>query len=98
MSDRYGRALGPGCGRELGVELMGEGLDDAGAKSGLSLSENTVRLADPIIGDRKLPIRSDHIIGDGDPASDLFVGKRMLERVHDELGHDQAESSRPGGR
>jgi hypothetical protein len=39
-----------------------ERLDDAGAETGFSLSEHSVRLADAIVADRKLPVRPSRII------------------------------------
>src|ERR1700719_4929578 len=98
VSNRYGRALGAGQGFDLSIELMCQRLDDTGAKSGLALGKAAGRLANPIVSDRKLPIRSDHVIGDGDPAFGLIVGEGVLERVHDELGHAQAQTLRLAGR
>src|ERR1700722_10392567 len=77
---------------------MCQRFNDASAKSGLSLSEAVVRLADPSVRDRKLPVRSDHVIGDGDLAFRLIVGESMLERVHDEFSHDQAKTLSLAGR
>src|SRR6202030_1392286 len=77
---------------------MRQRLDDTGAKSRLSLGKAAVRLANPIVRDRKLPIRSDHVIGDNDPAFGLIVGEGMLEGIHDEFGHDQAKTLSLAGR
>src|ERR1700733_16199391 len=71
---------------------MRQRLDDTGAKSGLSLREAAVRFANPVVRNRKLPIRSDHVICDGDLAFGLIVAEGMLERIHDEFGHDQAQT------
>src|ERR1700688_5237951 len=98
VSNRYGRALRAGQGFDLSIELMRQRLDDTGAKSGLALGKAAGRLANPIVGDRKLPIRSDHVVGDSDPAFGLIVGEGVLERVHDELGHDQAKTLSLAGR
>src|ERR1700675_3565555 len=85
VSNRHGRALRTGQSFNLSIELLRQRLDDAGAESGLSLSEDAVRLADPIVSDRKLPIRSGHIIRNGDLAFDFLVRKRVLQSIHDEL-------------
>src|ERR1700676_2259492 len=77
---------------------MRQRLDDTGAESGLSLSEAAVPLANAIVGDRKLPIRSDHVIGDGDLAFGLIVGEGVLERIHDQFSHDQAKTLSLAGR
>ena len=58
MGDRHSSAERAGRGIDLGIELLGERLDDTGAKSGFCLSEDAIRPANPIVGDRKLPIRS----------------------------------------
>src|ERR1700682_5218422 len=71
---------------------MRQRLDDTGAESGLSLSEAAVPLANPIVGDRKLPIRSDHVIGNGDLAFGLIVGEGMLEGIHDKSSQEQAKT------
>src|SRR5580704_14689327 len=92
VRNRYGGALGAGQSFDLSIELMRQRLDDTGAKSGLALGKAAGRLANPIVGDRKLPIRSARVIGDGDPAFGLIVGEGVLERVHDELRHDQAKT------
>src|ERR1700730_11539662 len=84
MRDRNARAVKSGHCRKLGVELLRESLDDAGAESGFSLSALAARLTDPIVGDGKLPIRADRIICDRNLAFDLLVGKRMLEGIHHE--------------
>src|SRR5580692_3612021 len=77
---------------------MRQRLDDSGAEPGLALSETAVRLADAVVRDRKLPIRSNHVICDGDLAFGLLVGKGMFERIHDEFGHDQTEAFSLAGR
>src|SRR5271154_1114939 len=77
---------------------MRQRLDDTSAKAGLSSSEAAVRFANPIVRDRKLPVRSDHVIGDGDLAFGLVVGKGVLECIHDEFGHDQAKTLSLAGR
>src|ERR1700719_95222 len=98
VRNRYGRALGAGQSFDLSIELMRQRLDDTGAKSGLALGKAAGRLASPVVSDRKLPIRSDHVIGDGDPAFGLIVGEGVLERIHDEFSHDQAKTLSLAGR
>src|ERR1700683_2202994 len=92
MSNRPGRAPTAGQSFDLSTELMRQRLDDTGAKSRLSWGKAPIRLANPIVRDRKLPIRSDHVICDGDLAFGLIVGESMLEGIHDEFSHDQAKT------
>src|SRR5580700_8034571 len=98
MRNRHGRAPRAGQSFDLSIELMRQRLDDTCAKSRLSWGKAAVRLANPIVGDRKLPIRSDHVIGDDDLALGFIVGERMLERIHDEFSHDQAKTLSLAGR
>src|ERR1700692_3834101 len=77
---------------------MRQRLDDTSAKTGLSLSEAADRLANPIVRDRKFPIRSNHFIADDDLAFGLVVGEGMLERVHDEFSLHQAKTLSLTGR
>ena len=51
MSDRYGRTLGASQSFNLGTKLLRERLDDTGAETGFSLSEDAVRPADAIVAD-----------------------------------------------
>src|ERR1700733_15049452 len=71
---------------------MRQSLHDASPKSRLSLSEAAIRFANPIVGDRKLPIGSDHVIWDGNLAFGFIVGKGVLQCIHDEFGHNQAKT------
>src|SRR6202162_81987 len=66
VSDRHGRSLWAGQSFDLGTELLRERLDDARAEPGFWLSKDAVRLANPIVSDRKLPICSGNIIRNGD--------------------------------
>src|ERR1019366_2743078 len=92
VSDRHGRSLWAGQSFNLGTELLRERLDDARAEPGFWLSKDAVRLANPIVSDRELPIRSIDIIRDGYPAIDFIGGERMLQSIHDKFGGDQAEA------
>ena len=92
MGDRHRGAERAGRGIDLGIELLGKRLDDAGAEAGFALGEDAVRLADPVVGDRQLPVRAGHVIGDDDLALGLRLGEGMLQGIHHELGHDQAET------
>ena len=92
MSDRHGRSTGAAQRFNLGIELLGKGVDDAGAKSGFSLSENAVRFSNAVVGDRKLPIRSGNVECNGDlPVVCIFV-EGMFYRIDDEFGDDQSEA------
>ena len=92
MRDRHSGTLGGRRSINLGLELLRKRLDDTGSQPGFALSEGAVWLADPIVGDRKLPVRSDHVIRDSDLTLGLNFGKGMLQGIHDEFGHDQAEA------
>ena len=66
VSDRHGRSLWAGQSFNLGTELLRERLDDARAEPGFWLSKDAVRLANPIVSDRKLPICSGNFLRNGD--------------------------------
>ena len=93
MSDRYSRALWAGQGFNLGIELLRERFYDSRSEAGFWLSKHAVRLANPIVRDRNLPIRSFDIIRDDDLTFDIVGWERMLQSIHDEFGNDQAETS-----
>jgi len=65
---------------------------DAGAESDFLLSEDAVLSANPVVGDRQLPVRSGPIITNADFTDDFLVGKRMLESIHNEFGDNQADA------
>ena len=92
MGDRDSRTPRAGQCFNLSIELMCKRLDDTGAESDFLLSEYTVLSADPVVGDRKLPVCSGHIIPTLIFTDDFLVGKRMLERIHNEFGDDQANA------
>ena len=92
VSDRHGRSLRAGQSFNLGTELLRERLDDARAEPGFWLSKDAVRLANPIVSDRKLPIRSIDIICNGYPTIDFINRKGMLHSIYDKFGGDQAEA------
>lgn len=76
----------------LGIELLRKRVDDAGAKPGLWLGKDALRFADPVVTDRKLPIRSGNIKCNGDlPVFSIFA-ECMLYRIDDELRDDQSEA------
>ena len=77
---------------------MRERLDDARAQPGFYLSKDAVRPANPVVGDRKLPIRPCGIISDGYPAICPVARKPMLESIHHKLSDDQAEAPGLTGR
>ena len=66
VRDRDGRSLWSTQCHDLGVELLGERLDDAGAKPGLGLGKDAVRPSNPVIDDGKFPVCPGNFIGDGD--------------------------------
>src|SRR5882724_4544860 len=92
MSDRHGRTLEIRQDFDLGVELTRKRFDNAGAETGLSWRKAAARLANPIVGNGQLPVRAGGIVRDGDLTLDLFVRERVLQGIHDEFGHDQAEA------
>jgi hypothetical protein len=51
---------------DLGIELLGQRLDDAGAEAGFRLGKDAVRFPGPVVSNRKLPIRSGNIKRDVD--------------------------------
>src|ERR1700719_1179906 len=74
VRDRHGCSLWASKSSNLGTELLRERLDDARAEPGFWLSKDAVRLANPIVSDRKLPICSGNIIGNGDlPIFGIFA-------------------------
>src|ERR1700730_11744483 len=91
-SDRHGRPFWAGQSLHLGPELMRERFDDTRAEPGLCLSKDAVRPANPVVGDRKLPIHLGSIISDGYLIIALALGERMLQSIHYQLCDDQAEA------
>src|ERR1700719_109684 len=74
VSDRHGRSLRASQSFNLGTELLRERRDDARSEPGFWLSKDAVRLANSIVGDRKLPICSGNIVRNGDlPILGIFA-------------------------
>ena len=92
MGDRDNRTARAGQCFNLSIKLMCKRLDDTGAESDFLLSEDTVMSANPVVGDRKLPVCSGYIVPNADFTDDFLVGKRMLEHIHNEFGDDQANA------
>ena len=46
----------------------------------------------PFVGDRKLPIRSGNIIGNGDLPIFFAFAECMLQRIYDEFGDNQSKT------
>src|ERR1700724_3218511 len=90
-SDRYGRSFVAGRSFKLRPELIRRRLDDTRAQPGFCLRKNTIRSANAVVSDRKLPIRPCGIIPDDYLAITLAV-KCMLQRIHYKFGDDQAEA------
>jgi hypothetical protein len=88
VSDRDGRSLWASQSFNLGTELLHERRDNACTESGFWLKKVAVRPANPIVRDRKLPIRSGHIKRDGDLTFDFILGERILQCIDDEFGND----------
>lgn len=76
----------------LCIELLSKRVDDTGAKPGLWLGKDALRFADPIVSDRKLPIRSGNIECDGDLPVFCIFAECMLYRIDNELRDDQSEA------
>ena len=58
MNDRHGRARGPAYDLDLGLQLLGERLDEAGAEAGSFLPGRLgadLGPANSVVRDRKLP-------------------------------------------
>ena len=92
VSDRHSRSLRAAQSFNLGVELLRQRIDDAGAKPGFWLGKDAVRLPNPVVSDRKLPICSGNIIRNGDlPIFCIFV-ECMLQRIYDEFCDNQSEA------
>src|ERR1700680_2549775 len=66
--------------------------DDAGADPSFLLSKDAVRPADPVVGDRKLPIHPCGIILDDYLTITLVVGECMLQSIDYKFCDDQPEA------
>ena len=76
-SDRCSRSFVAGRSFKLRTELLRKRLDDTRAQPGFCLRKNTIRSANAVVSDRKLPIRPYGIISDDYLAITLVV-KCML--------------------
>jgi hypothetical protein len=65
VSNGYRRSFWPAQSYDLGVELLGKGLDDAGSQPAFRLGKNAIGFAHSVVGDRKLPVRPRHVICNG---------------------------------
>ena len=74
----------------LGLKKPGQ--VNTGAKPGLWLGKDALRFADPIVSDRKLPIRSGNIKCNGDLPVFCIFAECMLYRIDNELRDDQSEA------
>lgn len=93
MSDRHCCALCTGQSFNLGTKLLRQRLDDARTEPAFWLSKDPIWPANPVVNDRKLPIRSLDVVRDGDLTfGGIAAGERMLQGIHDEFGSDQAET------
>ena len=66
VSNRNDRSFWSAQSYNLGVELLGKRLNNAGAKPGFGLGKDAVRFSDAVIGHGKFPICPGNFIGDGD--------------------------------
>jgi hypothetical protein len=98
MGDRYFRTVWVRHDVDTSVELLRQGCDDARAQPGICLVQAPLRRADPIVGHRESPVWLGQIIGYDDTALARIAGKRVLDRVDDELGDDQTDARGLGGR
>src|SRR5579872_2365231 len=92
VGNQYRGTLGAAHHVYPGFELLGERVDDAGAQAGFCLRKDTDRCANPVVSNRKLPIRSSDRKSDGYLPIDSVVGEGVLERIQNEFGDDQAEA------
>ena len=90
MSDCDTRSVMVCDGFHNGIELLRQRFDNSRAEPGFWLGKNTVNLSDPIVVDRKLPVRSFDLKGDDDAGIGFFSWKCMLAGIHDEFRRDQA--------
>ena len=81
------------------VKLLGKSRADDRAQSWTRLIriQLALRGSNPVIGNRKLPARFSHLIGNNDQASGLVADERMLERIDHELSDNETNADRLGG-
>src|SRR4029453_10471399 len=98
VSDRHRRSAWAAQSFNLGVELFGKCVDDAGAKPSFWLSKDDGRISNSIVGARELPIRSGYIERNGDLPNFGRVVECMLDSIDDKFGDDQSEALGIAGR
>ena len=79
------------------IEVLRERLDEGCSQAALRRRAYDIRLSDPIIRHRKLPIRSVDLVADDDPTVWPVFGKCVFQSVDHELGDDKAEADGFGG-
>ena len=79
------------------IEVLRERLDEGCSQAALRRRAYDIRLSDPIIRHRKLPIRSVDLVADDDPTVWPVFGKCVFQSVDHELGDDKAEADGLGG-
>ena len=92
MGYRHRRSRAATRDVNLGIELLGQRVYYAGAEATFCLRKDANWRADPIIDNRKLPIRSSGGESDSYLPIDSVVGEGVLECVQNEFCDDQAEA------
>jgi hypothetical protein len=95
MGERHGGALRSACNLDVGLELIGKRLYDAGTKAWLNLACTTdvlVRPSDAVVADTKLPIGSNDIVSNGDLTLTFVVRECVLQGIDNQFGHNEAEA------
>jgi hypothetical protein len=72
--------------------------DDDRAQSGTWLIriQLAFRSSQPVVGDRKSPVRFSRLIGNDNQASGVGGDERMFERIDHELGDNETDTDRLG--
>ena len=95
MRNRNGRPWVSTLGLNGRMQLTGQSFDDACAEAWLRIGQRLGR-ANAVVADRQGPADIVHVLIDEDPAI-ARPGKRMFERVDDQVGDDQSQAHRDVG-
>ncbi len=74
------------------IKLPCQCLDKTGAKSGLGIAGLYIRLADTVVGNGQLPVALRDLVRNHNRSVRLRIWKCMLERIHDQFGHNQPDA------